>query len=132
MAAGFLVLAMGKLTNLSSPLGGLRPLIGAAPRSEQERNQHRDRAQAWRKWYRIARWKALRIKIFKRDLFTCRMCARLEGKTSQLVCDHIKPHRGNAAMFWNEDNLQTLCKRCHDTEKQKAEQDSRHHAGQWD
>lgn len=30
------------------------------------------------------------------------------------VVDHIIPHRGNEELFWDEDNWQGLCKRCHD------------------
>jgi 5-methylcytosine-specific restriction protein A len=88
----------------------------------------------WHAWYKTARWQALRLKVFLRDLFTCQMpgCGRLEGDTSQLVCDHKVPHRGNAALFWDEGNLQTLCKRCHDTVKQREEQSSLHMRGVWD
>ena len=28
--------------------------------------------------------------------------------------DHIQPHRGVYALQWNTDNLEALCKRCHD------------------
>jgi len=35
--------------------------------------------------------------------------------------DHIKPHKGNLALFWDEANLQSLCKKCHDGEKQKQD-----------
>lgn len=30
------------------------------------------------------------------------------------VTDHIIPHRGGIDLFWNRDNWQSLCKRCHD------------------
>ena len=30
------------------------------------------------------------------------------------VVDHIVPHRGDARLFWDEDNWQPLCKSCHD------------------
>lgn len=30
------------------------------------------------------------------------------------VVDHIKPHRGDQRLFWDEDNWQALCKECHD------------------
>ena len=88
----------------------------------------------WRAWYNTAPWQALRLKVFLRDLYTCRMpgCGRLEGNTSKLVCDHIKPHRGNALLFWDEANLQTLCKPCHDTLKRQEEQATKHHQGVWD
>lgn len=30
------------------------------------------------------------------------------------VVDHIIPHRGDKALFWDRDNWQPLCKPCHD------------------
>ena len=30
------------------------------------------------------------------------------------VVDHIRPHQGDKALFWDSDNWQPLCKRCHD------------------
>jgi len=30
------------------------------------------------------------------------------------VVDHIIPHRGDEKLFWDRDNWQALCKRCHD------------------
>ena len=35
----------------------------------------------------------------------------------QLVVDHITPHNGDPALIWDQDNWQTLCKRCHDGRK---------------
>lgn len=40
------------------------------------------------------------------------------------VVDHIKPHRGNLELFLDADNLQSLCKRCHDGHKQAQEHNS--------
>ena len=39
-----------------------------------------------------------------------------------LVVDHIEPHRGNVNLFWDQNNWQTLCRLCHDIEKQRHEQ----------
>jgi len=79
--------------------------------------------EPWRAWFNLARWKKLRIATFVRDLFTCQMpgCGRVEGKTALLVADHRIPHRGDPDLFWDPDNLQTLCKPCHDGAKQAAE-----------
>jgi len=86
---------------------------------------------AWRSWYKTARWRRLRMEVFVRDLFKCSACPRIEADTSQLVCDHILPHRGSEALFWELNNLQTLCKRCHDGAKQRGEQSSLHQRGVW-
>ena len=37
-----------------------------------------------------------------------------EGKaTPAYAVDHIRPHRGDAALFWDRANLQSLCRSCH-------------------
>jgi 5-methylcytosine-specific restriction protein A len=87
--------------------------------------------QTWRRWYSLARWRTLRLAIFQRDGYTCKDCGRLEGNTALLVCDHVKAHRGSVALFWDEANLQTLCKACHDAAKQREEQATLHHRGVW-
>lgn len=120
---------MGRLTQLptrlTSPAKRLKEPEAAAPLI------HRDNAP-WRRLYNTARWRALRWATLERDNFTCRMCGRLQGDTSQLVCDHKRPHRGNLTLFWDEANLQAVCKPCHDGAKQRLEQGSRHTIGVWD
>lgn len=37
------------------------------------------------------------------------------------VVDHITPHKGDEALFFDQGNLQTLCKPCHDGQKQLIE-----------
>lgn len=93
----------------------------------------RPRSPPWKRWYKTKRWQDLRLRVFVRDRFTCQCgCGRIEGNTSLLVADHIKPHRGDQRLFWDEDNVQTMLKTCHDTEKQAAEQGSLHTRGVWD
>jgi 5-methylcytosine-specific restriction endonuclease McrA len=112
---------MGRLKAMGSRLGSMQPTIGRLPGREAYDADRR--TIAWRGWYKLARWKRLRLVIFARDLFTCQMegCGRIEGDTSQLVADHIRQHRGDERLFWDEGNLQTLCKPCHDGVKQRAE-----------
>lgn len=37
------------------------------------------------------------------------------------IVDHKVPHKGEEALFFDPDNLQSLCKPCHDRHKQKQE-----------
>lgn len=37
------------------------------------------------------------------------------------IVDHIVPHRGDQALFWDTNNWQSLCKTCHDSHKQRIE-----------
>jgi 5-methylcytosine-specific restriction protein A len=101
----------------------VKPLLGRMPNDEKARDRYRRDAQPWRAWYNTAPWRRLRMDIFTRDLFTCQMvrCGLIERNTSKLVCDHVKPHRGDKVLFWDPENLQTLCKPCHDGTKQREE-----------
>ena len=37
------------------------------------------------------------------------------------VTDHIVPHHGDIDLFWNPENWQALCHRCHNSDKQAEE-----------
>jgi 5-methylcytosine-specific restriction protein A len=39
------------------------------------------------------------------------LCARCREPAT--ILDHIRPHRGVVALFWDQTNWQTLCARCH-------------------
>jgi 5-methylcytosine-specific restriction protein A len=113
---------MGRLKMLTPRLTTLRPRIDVLRRAdlEQARDRRRDQEVATRGLYKTAHWQRLRMSILARDLFTCRMCRKVEGNTALLVCDHIEPHRGCVETFW-AGPFQTLCKACHDGKKQKLE-----------
>lgn len=115
---------MAKLKALGSHLAILKPAIGYLQDEPVSRDARRLIYSPWRKWYTTPRWRALRLRIFERDGYTCQRpeCGRVEGNTSKLVADHREPHRGDEARFWDEDGIWTLCKPCHDGWKQRLEQ----------
>jgi 5-methylcytosine-specific restriction endonuclease McrA len=88
---------------------------------EQERSRLRDASVVWRSWYKTARWQRLRWSVLLKACFTCAKCGHIEAITKLLVADHVVPHRGDEALFWDEENLQCLCKTCHDRVKQAEE-----------
>jgi 5-methylcytosine-specific restriction endonuclease McrA len=53
------------------------------------------------------------------------MCQSNGRVTAAAVVDHIKPHRGDAALFWDVTNWQALCKQHHDSDKQRIEHGGR-------
>lgn len=114
---------MSRLKVLPSTLTPLKPALGSLTLPARSGAAHRSIMSPWRKWYSTARWRALRMHILIRDRFTCQWpdCGQVVGNTSQLVADHKEPHRGDQALFWDEGNLQTLCKPCHDRHKQRTE-----------
>jgi len=65
---------------------------------------------AVRRWYRTPRWKALRALVLREAGYTCAGCGKV---ALALEVDHITKHEGNPALFWNPQNLQALCSRCH-------------------
>ena len=74
----------------------------------------------WRPWYSSTRWLKLRSMQLKAAPL-CAACDRIGRVTAAGVVDHVIPHRGDPALFWDAENLQSLCKPCHDAGKQKAE-----------
>lgn len=43
----------------------------------------------------------------------CVVCERRGRVVAATEVDHIKAHKGNDALFWDELNWQALCKPCH-------------------
>lgn len=80
---------------------------------------------SWRHLYKRKAWEALRVRIMAESEGQCAMCGTLcigpHGKPDSPVVDHIKPHKGDEALFFDPDNLQLLCKRCHDGTKAREE-----------
>lgn len=72
--------------------------------------------------YNSTRWKKLRIKFLKEHPL-CAECGKKGIVRPAEVVDHIIPHKGNKELFWDEDNLQALCKGCHD--RKTAKEDGR-------
>ena len=43
----------------------------------------------------------------------CVLCLSEGRTTGANVVDHIKPHKGDQDLFWDEDNWQAVCDLCH-------------------
>lgn len=69
--------------------------------------------------YSTSRWKRVRAYQLTTEPL-CRMCAQLGRRVPASVADHIEPHRQDVTAFWNNE-LQSLCKTCHDSHKQAQE-----------
>jgi 5-methylcytosine-specific restriction protein A len=55
-----------------------------------------------------AKWRKARD-VYLRNNPLCVECLSGGRAVSAVVVDHIKPHRGNLEMFWDEGNWQSLC-----------------------
>lgn len=54
----------------------------------------------------------------------CVMCESEGRVTAATVVDHVIPHRGDKALFWDRTNWQSLCAAHHSGEKQRMESGS--------
>lgn len=51
----------------------------------------------------------------------CAMCAKSGQTVAASVVDHVIPHRGDQALFWDKTNWQPLCAKHHNATKQRME-----------
>jgi len=85
-------------------------------------HSHSAESEEWQRWYKLGRWVRLRqVQLIKQPL--CEECKRQTPRriTAAGVVHHIIPHRGNADLFWDGDNLESVCKQCHDSSIQSRE-----------
>jgi len=67
-----------------------------------------------------SRWERARA-TFLRQHPLCAMHLKLGRYVQATVVDHITPHRGDQALFWDRSNWQSLCTTCHSSHKQRQE-----------
>ncbi|ELT48370.1 HNH endonuclease [Brucella intermedia] len=84
------------------------------------RDQRSTEAASYRKLYKTSRWQRLRERQLTAHPL-CVYCLQQEDVTPATVCDHVRPHRGDETLFFDPDNLQSLCAPCHDRVKQREE-----------
>ena len=108
---------MARLRQIKPRLGNASPRIATPPPGAK--------TQAGAHLYKTARWQKLRLRILARDGYRCTQTGvMLIGKPpadDSPVVDHITPHRGDEALFWDARNLQSVSKRWHDTAKREIE-----------
>lgn len=76
-------------------------------------------AEAYRRWYKTARWQKLRARQLNHEPL-CAYCLDIGVVNAATVCDHTTPHKGDEHRFWSGP-FQSLCKPCHDRDKQRIE-----------
>lgn len=52
---------------------------------------------------------------------SCLGCAAIGVSTPSTLVDHIRPHRGDRALFWDRENWQSACEWHHNTVKKTLE-----------
>ena len=84
-------------------------------------------AEQYRVLYNTKHWQSVRQTVLTRDRFTCQHngCGvALEpgrDRPNSAVVHHIVPHKGNLELFFEPDNLQSVCWTCHSGPIQREE-----------
>lgn len=80
----------------------------------------KDSRKEYKGWYSNKPWRILRKKwLFSNPL--CVECKKQGILTPADTVDHIIPHRGEWHLFMDPENLQSLCKECHDRKTAKSD-----------
>lgn len=85
-------------------------------RKDNRSNYHKPE---YHKKYDTKRWDRWR-KRFLDEHELCEHCKQKGILRSATVVDHIEPHRGDPDLFWDWDNLQALCEKCHNRKTGKG------------
>lgn len=88
---------------------------------EQYCKKHKRSKLETQKMYNY-RWNKARTN-YLHDYPLCIKCKEKGLIVPADVVDHIKPHRGNKALFWNQNNWQSLCHNCHNRKTAKEVND---------
>lgn len=70
--------------------------------------------------YKSKRWKDKTKVIKRRDNFECRECARFGRKTDAVLVHHIFPTSEYPELFFENENLISLCFKCHELMHDRA------------
>ncbi len=88
-------------------------------KAAHERAADRNRASAAMRGY-DARWREARAAYLAAHPL-CVDCQRRGQLVPATVVDHITPHRGDPALFWDTDNWQPLCEQCHNAKTARTD-----------
>jgi 5-methylcytosine-specific restriction protein A len=115
---------MGRLKSIAPQLQSLAPKLGGAPAISID--LQRAVIAPWRAWYGTQRWRVLRREVFLRDGYICQRTGVLAAgqypAPDSPVANHKVPHRGDPALFWDINNIETVTKLVHDSLIQIEEQ----------
>ena len=82
------------------------------PKRLGQQKKKRGSAGQFSHLYTTRRWRTFRADFLRRNPL-CAMCQEHGRTTAATIVDHIRPHKGDMALFWSGP-FQALCKKCHD------------------
>ncbi|WP_276946606.1 HNH endonuclease signature motif containing protein [Haematobacter massiliensis] len=84
----------------------------ARERASKDKAKQGKAARAGAAFYRTRRWREARLLFLGRHPL-CADCLGLGLVVSAREVDHVRPHRGDARLMWDQTNWQALCTPCH-------------------
>lgn len=106
---------MGRLKTLPPRLQPLKDRVPLAPAGSWRAGTGSSTARGYDYRWQQARLDHLRMHPL---CVYCDQAGRVEAAT---IVDHVVPHRGDQALFWDRSNWQSLCAACHSSRKQREE-----------
>ncbi|CAI3193145.1 HNH endonuclease [Clostridium neonatale] len=67
-----------------------------------------------KEFYKSTKWKTKRERILKRDDYMCKECKRYGKTTGATTVHHVYPLEERPELKINNNNLISLCSKCHD------------------
>ena len=92
-------------------------VVGSNPTPATKSDARSEEAALYRRIYKTAAWRRLREQQLAMQPL-CEFCLLTEEVTAADVVDHKLRHNGDIDLFFDPTNLQSLCKRHHDSAKQ--------------
>lgn len=87
----------------------------AADKQAADRQEHQ-----WQSMYQTSTWRAMRLAQLAKEPL-CQECMKEHRLTPATVADHAVVHRGNPALFYDPDNLQSMCASCHSSKTDRED-----------
>lgn len=85
--------------------------VGSQYCSKHKLLVNQERPNSYQRGYN-SRWRKERKLFIERNPM-CKICLEDGRVTMATVVDHIKPHKGDQRLFWDQNNWQALCETCH-------------------
>ena len=86
-------------------------MLKAATTRQRVRSKSERRGTATERGYN-KRWKRAAA-VYRAEHTVCVSCEKAGRVTPAECVDHVRPHKGDDNLFWDERNWQSLCWSCH-------------------
>jgi 5-methylcytosine-specific restriction enzyme A len=104
-----------------------QPFLGRSPRAQAEewKKVNAKREATVMPLYHSQAWRELRLDVLREAGYRC-VTPRCANPAT--IADHKVSHRGDAALFFDRQNLQAMCKPCHDLKTWRVDRKNRRRA----